>query len=57
MLASYLYMLRKENSETITKFETDDKDMFKYIFMTLAASIKGFKQYCRTVIVGFFNKK
>ncbi|PON80088.1 hypothetical protein PanWU01x14_005380 [Parasponia andersonii] len=42
-LPSYLYMLEKTNLGTVTHLETDEIGHFKYFFMSLGASIRGFR--------------
>ena len=49
-LPSYLYMLDKKNPSTITHFETNKIGQFKYFFMALGVSIRGFKSMCRPVL-------
>ncbi|KAL3622172.1 hypothetical protein CASFOL_033583 [Castilleja foliolosa] len=51
LMPGYFHLLTKENPGTYTNFQTDDHDMFKYSFFALHASIKGFNEYCRPVIV------
>ncbi|KAL3652369.1 hypothetical protein CASFOL_002050 [Castilleja foliolosa] len=51
LMPGYFHLLAKENPGTYTNFQTDDHDMFKYSFFALHASIKGFNEYCRPVIV------
>ncbi|KAL3636861.1 hypothetical protein CASFOL_019160 [Castilleja foliolosa] len=51
LMLGYFHLLTKENPGTYTNFQTDDHDMFKYSFFALHASIKGFNEYCRPVIV------
>ena len=46
-LPSYLYMLEKKNSGTVTHFETNEIGQFKYFFMALGISISGFQSTCR----------
>ncbi|XVF50727.1 hypothetical protein PTKIN_Ptkin04bG0125900 [Pterospermum kingtungense] len=50
MLPSYLYMLERNNLGLQTKFQTDE-GKFQYIFVSLVASINGFRNCCRPVIV------
>ena len=49
-LPSYLEKIKLPNPGSITSIELNDKDRFKYIFLTFGASIAGF-QYQRKVIV------
>ncbi|KAK2652859.1 hypothetical protein Ddye_012715 [Dipteronia dyeriana] len=51
MLPTYFHMLDKCNPGTITKIETDRKNLFKYGFMALGACIDGFNTVIRQVIV------
>ena len=44
-------MLEKENSGTVTKLLMDEKNKFKYAFVSLSPSITGFKECCRPIIV------
>ena len=43
MLLSYSYMLKRENSETVTKFQIDEENKFEFCFMALGPYIFGFK--------------
>ena len=53
-MATYLYLLKLANPGTITHLhsapEADSKQHFKYVFVSLRASIKGLK-YMRKVTV------
>ncbi|KAL6549489.1 hypothetical protein OROHE_008606 [Orobanche hederae] len=49
-LPSYFYMLQQSNSGSVVDLQTDEAGAFEYCFMSLAASIRGFKA-CRPVIV------
>ncbi|XP_047340744.1 uncharacterized protein LOC124944521 [Impatiens glandulifera] len=49
-LPSYLYMLELNNPGTITDIHTDELGHFKYMFMSLGVSIRGFKSCCRPVL-------
>ncbi|XP_013615038.1 PREDICTED: uncharacterized protein LOC106321280 [Brassica oleracea var. oleracea] len=49
ILPSYLYMSEKVNPDTKTSLLLDEHNQFKYLFVTLGASIKGF-EYMRRVI-------
>ena len=43
-------MLEQTSLGTITKMQTDSKNMFQYLFMVLDPSINGFLSGCRLVI-------
>ncbi|PON65535.1 hypothetical protein PanWU01x14_115470, partial [Parasponia andersonii] len=43
-------MLEKTNPGTITYLETDEMGRFKYFFMSLGASIRGFRTACRPML-------
>ncbi|KAL6575452.1 hypothetical protein OROMI_012737 [Orobanche minor] len=47
---SYFYMLEQSNPGSVVDLQTDEAGAFEYCFMSLAASIRGFKA-CRPVIV------
>ncbi|KAL6551055.1 hypothetical protein OROMI_021543 [Orobanche minor] len=49
-LPSYFYMLEQSNPGSVVDLQTDEAGAFDYCFMSLAASIRGFKA-CRPVIV------
>ncbi|KAL6494483.1 hypothetical protein OROGR_031283 [Orobanche gracilis] len=49
-LPSYFYMLEQSNPGSVLASQTDEAGAFEYCFMSLAASIRGFKA-CRPVIV------
>ncbi|KAL6583922.1 hypothetical protein OROMI_003211 [Orobanche minor] len=49
-LPSYFYMLEQSNPGSVVDLQTDEAGAFEYCFMSLAASIRGFKA-CRPVIV------
>ncbi|XP_060965324.1 uncharacterized protein LOC133034288 [Cannabis sativa] len=49
-LPMYLHMLKKANPGTVTELITDKKNRFKYIFLALSNSIRGWI-HCRPVIV------
>lgn len=49
-LPSYLYMLREKNPGSITDLVLDEGGRFKYFFMALGASIRGFRAACRPII-------
>ncbi|KAL6551297.1 hypothetical protein OROMI_021785 [Orobanche minor] len=49
-LPSYFYMLEQSNPGSVVYLQTDEAGAFEYCFMSLAASIRGFKA-CRHVIV------
>ncbi|XP_022842936.1 uncharacterized protein LOC111366405 [Olea europaea var. sylvestris] len=49
-LPKFFYMLRQKNPGTITEIEVGSHSKFKYCFMTLGASIRGW-EHCRPVIV------
>ncbi|KAL6518132.1 hypothetical protein OROMI_033833 [Orobanche minor] len=49
-LPSYFYMLEQSNLGSVVDLQTDEAEAFEYCFMSLAASIRGFKA-CRPVIV------
>ena len=42
MLPSYYYMLERENPGTVTKIQTDEENIFEYLFMALGLCISGF---------------
>ncbi|XP_047324736.1 uncharacterized protein LOC124928243 [Impatiens glandulifera] len=48
-LPSYLFMLAKNNPGTIIDIQTDEHGHFRYMFMSLGYSIRGFR-YCRPVL-------
>ncbi|EXB38210.1 hypothetical protein L484_006309 [Morus notabilis] len=50
MLPSYLHMLKVMNPDTITHLVVDRDQKFKYPFITLGTSIKGFKE-TKSIIV------
>lgn len=50
-LPSYLYMLQRMNSDTITRLEVDEKNQFKYMFFALGACIEGFKAMRQVIIM------
>ena len=43
-------MLEQTIPGTVTKIQTDSKNRFQYLFMTLSPSINGFLSACRPVI-------
>ncbi|KAL6518212.1 hypothetical protein OROMI_033913 [Orobanche minor] len=49
-LPSYFYMLEQSNPGSVVDLQTDEAGAFEYYFMSLDASIRGFKA-CRPVIV------
>ena len=49
-LPSYLYMLEKKTPRIVMHLETNEKGQFKYFFMALGLSIRGFKSTCRLVL-------
>ncbi|KAL6513482.1 hypothetical protein OROGR_020968 [Orobanche gracilis] len=49
-LPSYFYMLEQSNPGSVVDLQTDEAGDFEYCFMSLVASIRGFKA-CRPVIV------
>ena len=49
-LPSYLYKLEMKNPGTITDIQTDEIGHFRYMFMSLGVSIRGFKSWCRPVL-------
>ena len=42
-LSSYLEQIKLANPDSITSIELDDKDSFKYLFLSVGASIAGFQ--------------
>ncbi|XP_062097873.1 uncharacterized protein LOC133803773 isoform X2 [Humulus lupulus] len=48
-LPSYLYMVQKSNPVTYTRLIVDEEQKFKYLFLSLGVSIRGFR-YMRKVI-------
>ncbi|XP_062089113.1 uncharacterized protein LOC133795673 [Humulus lupulus] len=48
-LPSYLYMVQKSNPGTYTRLIVDEEQKFKYLFLSLGVSIRGFR-YMRKVI-------
>ncbi|KAM6595486.1 hypothetical protein CsatA_006010 [Cannabis sativa] len=50
LLPGFLHMLQKTNPGTIVHMETEDDNSFKYLFVALDASIKGWKK-CKPIIV------
>ena len=50
ILPSYFAMLENMNPSTITRILTDDDNSFRYCFMALGGSIKGFSPFIRTMI-------
>ncbi|XP_060970083.1 uncharacterized protein LOC133037218 [Cannabis sativa] len=50
LLFGFLHMLQKTNPGTIVHMETEDDNSFKYLFVALDASIKGWKK-CKPIIV------
>ncbi|KAM6569843.1 hypothetical protein CsatB_017828 [Cannabis sativa] len=50
LLPGFLHMLQKTNPGTIVHMETDVDNSFKYLFVALDASIKGWKK-CKPIIV------
>ncbi|KAK2637893.1 hypothetical protein Ddye_025688 [Dipteronia dyeriana] len=49
-LPVYFHVLEQSNPRTVTKIKTDSKNVFKYGFMAVGASIKGFNYVIRRVI-------
>ena len=49
VLPSYLYMLEKMNPGSVVDLVTDDRNQFKYLFVALNASIKGWMN-CAPVV-------
>ncbi|XP_022850616.1 uncharacterized protein LOC111372495 [Olea europaea var. sylvestris] len=49
-LAKYCNILKKNNSGTVTFFEVDNENRFKYFFMALGSGIRGFHSSMRHVI-------
>ncbi|XP_022861119.1 uncharacterized protein LOC111381558 [Olea europaea var. sylvestris] len=49
-IPSFFYMLQQKNPGTVTYLEIDSHNRFKYCFMALGASIRGWP-HCRPVIV------
>ncbi|KAJ4717563.1 MuDR family transposase [Melia azedarach] len=50
LLPAYCEMLEKKNPGTVTHIETDSLNHFKYFFMALGSSIRGFRSSIRPVI-------
>ena len=50
LLPSYFAMLEKMNPGTVTRILTDDNNCFRYCFMALGGSIKGFASFIRPVV-------
>ncbi|KAM6599242.1 hypothetical protein CsatA_018851 [Cannabis sativa] len=50
LLPGFLHMLQKTNPGTIVHMQTEDDNSFKYLFVALDASIKGWKK-CKPIIV------
>ena len=50
-LPLYFAMLESKNPGTVTRIATDDGQCFKYCFMALGASIRGFRSSIRPVVV------
>ncbi|KAM6587977.1 hypothetical protein CsatA_010582 [Cannabis sativa] len=50
LLPGFLHVLQKTNPETIVHMQTEDDKSFKYLFVALDASIKGWKK-CKPIIV------
>ena len=50
LLPGFLHMLQKTNPGTIVHMQTEDDKSFKYLFVALDASIKGWKK-CKPIIV------
>ena len=50
LLPSYFAMLEARNPGTVTHIETDDNQCFRYCFMALGASIRGFQSSIRPVV-------
>ncbi|KAM6580961.1 hypothetical protein CsatA_004735 [Cannabis sativa] len=50
LLPGFSHMLQKTNPETIVHMQTEDDSSFKYLFVALDASIKGWKK-CKPIIV------
>ncbi|KAM6587658.1 hypothetical protein CsatA_010263 [Cannabis sativa] len=50
LLPGFLHMLQKTNPGTIVYMQTEDDNSFKYLFVALDASIKGWKK-CKPIIV------
>ena len=49
-LPSWCHMLEKTNPGSITHIVTDELDRFRYFFMAMGVSIRGFKSTCRLVL-------
>ncbi|CAA3012848.1 uncharacterized protein LOC111398915 [Olea europaea var. sylvestris] len=49
-LASYCYILEKNNPGTTTCIETDSENRFMYFFLTFGPSIRGFHSFMRHVV-------
>ncbi|XP_052209194.1 uncharacterized protein LOC127812712 [Diospyros lotus] len=50
LIPSYLYMLKLNNLRTITEFESDSGNKFKYLFMEIGACLAKFRSKMRPVI-------
>ncbi|XP_065857241.1 uncharacterized protein [Euphorbia lathyris] len=50
LLPDYCEMLKSTNPGTVTHIETDDDDQFRFFFMAMGASLRGFKLHIRPVI-------
>ncbi|XP_018480029.2 uncharacterized protein LOC108851107 [Raphanus sativus] len=51
LLHSYMYMLEKQNPDTVTRVVVDEANKFKYLFFALEASIEGFSAMRKVLIV------
>ncbi|KAL6550418.1 hypothetical protein OROMI_020906 [Orobanche minor] len=50
-LPSYFYMLEQSNPGSVVDLQTDEAGAFEYCFMSLAASIRGFKAFRPVIMV------
>ena len=55
LLPQYCHVLKQFNPGTYTSFEIEDEDRFKYVFVAIGASIRGFT-YMRKVYKSVISK-
>ncbi|KAK2658187.1 hypothetical protein Ddye_004720 [Dipteronia dyeriana] len=50
LLPSFIYVLEQKNPRTITNLQCDEDGKFLYFFMSLSASLRGFRRCMRPIL-------